>query len=72
MNCQISCQLVRPLRSSVKELRADVGRAFTILQTDVEERTLLVTSVTKPPVNAPNPSWWHHAHGVDSLDMNAS
>src|SRR5829696_6222853 len=31
-----------------------------------------ITSVNKLPVNAPHPSGWHHAHGVDPLEKNTS
>src|ERR671916_6881 len=30
------------------------------------------TPVNTLPVNAPNPSGWHHAHGIDPLETNAS
>src|SRR5215217_3674172 len=30
------------------------------------------TTVNKLPVNAPHPSGWHHAHGVDPLEKNTS
>jgi hypothetical protein len=45
-----------------------VGRSLTVLHKGIGECAFLITSVSEPPVDAPDTSRWHHAHVVDPVE----